>query len=389
MRQTGAQSVVLGQSLYITSACYFVRLMHVSAVDLFCGAGGLTNGLEQAGITVEAGFDIDPDCAYPYEVNNDAEFYEEDVGEIARDEPDRIGKLLDDDADATLIAGCAPCQPFSPLTHGEDSSDHDQYGMLRAFLEIVRTVDPDLVVMENVYEIRDADVYEEFVEGLVELGYNLNLDDDKRVYCPDYGIPQTRRRWVVLGSKRGMLDLGEPHISDPEEYVTVEKRIKNIPPLEAGERHESDPLHWARDLSDKNRRRVAASEPGKTWEDWPKDLLLECHKKESGQTYGSVYGRMVPDEPAPTITTQFYNLGSGRFGHYDTDQNRALSLREGAMIQTFPREYRFAEDPTELGMLKIGRLIGNAVPPELGRLIGERILEFLEGTDRQIALTDY
>ena len=166
--------------------------MHVSAVDLFCGAGGLTNGLEQAGITVEAGFDIDPDCEYPYEVNNDAEFYEEDVGEIARDEPDRIGKLLDDDADATLIAGCAPCQPFSPLTHGEDSSDHDQYGMLRAFLEIVRTVDPDLVVMENVYERRDADVYEEFVEGLVELGYNLNPDDDKRVYCPDYGIPQTR-----------------------------------------------------------------------------------------------------------------------------------------------------------------------------------------------------
>lgn len=363
--------------------------MHVSAVDLFCGAGGLTHGLEQAGIKVEAGFDIDPDCAYPYEANNDAEFYEEDVGDIARDEPEQIGKLLDDDADATLIAGCAPCQPFSPLTHGENSSEHEQYGMLRAFLEIVRTVNPDLVVMENVYEIRDADVYEEFVEGLVELGYNLNPDDDKRVYCPDYGIPQTRRRWVVLGSKRGMLDLGESPISNSEEYVTVAKRIKDIPPLKPGERHESDPLHWARDLSDKNRQRVAASEPGKTWKDWPKDLLLECHKKESGKTYGSVYGRMVPDEPAPTITTQFYNLGSGRFGHYDTEQNRALSLREGAMIQTFPREYRFAEDPAELGMLKIGRLIGNAVPPELGRLIGERILEFLEGTDRQIALSDY
>lgn len=363
--------------------------MHVSAVDLFCGAGGLTNGLEQAGISVEAGYDIDPDCEYPYEVNNEAEFYQEDIGEIARDEPERIAERLDDDADATMVAGCAPCQPFSPLTHGEESSDHDQYGMLRAFLEIVRAADPDLVVMENVYEVRDADVYQEFVAGLEELGYNLNPDDDKRVYCPDYGIPQTRRRWVALASKQGMLDLGEPPISDPDEYVTVASRIDDLDPIEAGKRHESDPLHWARDLSETNQRRVKASEPGKTWREWPDELQLDCHRKESGQTYASVYGRMEADKPAPTITTQFYNLGSGRFGHYDTDQNRALSLREGAMIQTFPRDYQFAEDPQELGLHKIGRLIGNAVPPELGRLVAERVIEFLEGTDRQVALSDY
>jgi len=181
--------------------------MYVSAVDLFCGAGGLTHGLEQAGISVEAGFDVDSDCLFPYEKNNGATFFSQDIGRIAREEPETISDHFDNDADATLLARCAPCQPFSPLTHGEDSADHNKYGMLRAFLKIVRYTDPDLVVMENVYEIQSADVYNEFVNGLEELGYNLNPDTDKRVYCPEYGIPQTRRRWVLLASKDGRIDL--------------------------------------------------------------------------------------------------------------------------------------------------------------------------------------
>jgi len=98
---------------------------------------------------------------------------------------------------------------------------------------------------------------------------------------------------------------------------------------------------------------------------------------------------MVANEPAPTITTQFYNLGSGRFGHYDTDQDRAISLREGAMIQTFPEDYRFVNESDEIELNKIGRLIGNAVPPKLGEVIGERVIEFIEWSDRQSSLTDF
>ncbi|KAA9400770.1 DNA cytosine methyltransferase [Haloarcula sp. CBA1131] len=363
--------------------------MHISAIDLFCGAGGLTNGLERAGISVEAGIDIDPDCEYPYGQNNDAEFLLEDIGELARDEPERVAEYFDTEADATLLAGCAPCQPFSPLTHGSDSSEHSKYGMLEAFLELVKEIDPDFVVMENVFEVRHADVYNEFIEELDELGYNLNPENDRRVYCPEYDIPQTRRRWVVLASKGGCMDLGAPLNPNPKSYPTVKDRIGHLEPLKAGETSESDPLHSARELSETNLKRIRNSEPGGSWQDWPEELILECHKKVSGQSYESVYGRMVADEPAPTITTQFYNLGSGRFGHYDTDQDRALSLREGAMLQTFPEDYSFAEDPEEVGITKIGRLIGNAVPPKLGEVIGDRVGEFLTGIDKQAMISEY
>ncbi len=363
--------------------------MHVSAIDLFCGAGGLTNGLEQAGISVEVGIDVDIDSRFPYEENNEATFLAQDVGRIAREEPEIVADYFDNESDSTLLAGCAPCQPFSPLTHGESSASHDKYGMLRAFLEIVRYTDPDFVVMENVYEIRTADVYDEFVAGLRELGYNLNPDSDKRVYCPEYGIPQTRRRWVLLGSRDGRIDLGTPQYLDPDEYPTVADCIGHLPSIEAGETHSEYPLHTARDLSEENLQRIRQSRPGGSWKDWDEELLLECHKKASGQSYKSVYGRMIADEPAPTITTQFYNLGSGRFGHYDTTQDRALSLREGAMIQTFPEEYRFVDDLDEIEITKVGRMIGNAVPPVLGEVIGRRVIEFIQWSDRQSSLNDF
>ncbi|WP_136603217.1 DNA cytosine methyltransferase [Salinigranum halophilum] len=363
--------------------------MDVSAVDLFCGAGGLTNGLEAAGIPVEAGFDVDEDCEYAYESNNHAKFVPADLAEVARRDPAEIGDYLDEDADVTLIAGCAPCQPFSPLNHGSDSTEHAMYGMLSVFGEIVKHVQPDFVVMENVYEVRDDPVYHEFVRQLQELGYNVNRDKDKRVYCPDFDIPQKRRRWVALASKQGTLDLGEPICTDPTQYKSVEEQIGHLPPLEAGETHPDDWLHTARSLDDINVKRVSQSKPGGTWRDWDEELRLECHTKESGSTYDSVYGRMRPEDPAPTITTQFYNLGSGRFGHYDQSQNRAISLREGALIQTFPADYEFAESLEDIGISKCGQLIGNAVPPELGRVIGDRVIEFLDGKDRQEAITDY
>lgn len=363
--------------------------MKVSAVDLFCGSGGLTNGLEAAGVTVEAGFDIDEDCRYAYEENNDAEFVHADLAEIARDEPSRIGEYLDDDADATLVAGCAPCQPFSPLNHGKDSSDHAMYGLLSVFSFIVEVVDPDIVVMENVYEVRKADVYDDFVNTMNDLKYNMNPKQDKRVYCPEYGIPQKRRRWVVTASKEGRLDLGSPTVTNEKRYPTVKGAIKTLPSIEAGETCSSDWLHTSRSLSETNLKRVAQSVPGGTWKDWDPELRLECHKQDSGSTFASVYGRMEADEPAPTITTQFYNLGSGRFGHYDTDQDRAISLREGALIQTFPEDYQFAEEYDDLGITKYGQLIGNAVPPDLGEVIGRRVLEFLRGEGRQETIPDY
>lgn len=363
--------------------------MDVSAIDLFCGAGGLICGLERAGINVEAGIDIDPACEHPVEVNTDAEFIHGNVAEIAEENPDQIAQLFDETADAQLLAGCAPCQPFSPLTHGEQSSEHQEYALLSHFAEIVNHCQPDIVVAENVYEVRHSEIYNEFVFRLQEMGYNINPEQDKRVYCPEYDIPQTRRRWVLLASKEGSLDLSGPINESEEEYPTVEETIDDLNPLQAGETDPKDPLHSTRSLSETNLERIRHSKPGGSWRDWPDRLVLDCHMKDSGQTFEAVYGRMNPEEPAPTITTQFYNLGSGRFGHYDTDQDRALSLREGALLQTFPEDYEFFPDDEEMEITKAGRMIGNAVPPQLGKVIGQRAVEFLEGTDRQMALNDY
>lgn len=356
--------------------------MNVSAVDLFCGSGGLTYGLERAGVSVAAGIDVDPDCEYPYQANTNARFVQSDIEPLAKRNPERVASLFDFRPDVKILAGCAPCQPFSALNHGTDSSSHEKWGMIDSFRLLVEDIGPDVVVMENVYQVRNHDVYERFEESLEDAGYFVNDDEDKRVYCPEFGIPQKRKRWVLLASKRGPLSLGEPPIADEADYPTVRETIDHLPPLEAGEEHPERRIHQARTLSETNLERIRLMEPGADWRIWEekgrRDLMLECHKKESGRSFKAPYSRVRPDEPAPTMTTQFYNYGSGRFGHYE--QDRALSLLEGAMLQSFPEDYEFVPEDEEMYTKQMGRLIGNAVPPKLAELIGERILEHLEET---------
>jgi len=158
--------------------------------------------------------------------------------------------------------------------------------------------------------------------------------------------------------------------------VSIKEAIGGLPSLEAGEKDSQDNLHVCSKLSKINLVRIQHSKPGGTWRDWPEELLPDCYKKKSGQTYSSVYGRMCWDNLSPTITTQFYKYGTGRFGH--PDQNRAISLREGALIQSFPNDYLFIEKQNEINFTRIGRHIGNAVPPKLGKYIGECILKHLE-----------
>lgn len=353
--------------------------MKVSAVDLFCGAGGLTYGLEQAGISVEAGIDLDKDSAYPYEENTDAEFIRTDIHPLSQN-PERIARSFPWNSDLDVLAACAPCQPYSTLSHakGRTREDHDQWGLLDDVRRIVEYVEPDVVVTENVLQVRHDSIYEEFVETLEELGYAVNSDENENVYCPEYGIPQKRKRWVLLASREGPLKLPEPEYTDESEYSTVRETIDHLPPIGAGEVHPDHDFHRARELTDTNLERIRNMEPGGDWRLWEErgldHLLADCHTRDSGRTYKAPYSRMAPDEPAPTITTQFYNYGSGRFGHYDTDQDRALSILEGALLQTFPEDYEFYDDWEDVGVKNLGRLIGNAVPPLLGQKIGNAIL---------------
>lgn len=180
---------------------------------------------------------------------------------------------------------------------------------------------------------------------------------------------------MLFASKFGEIEIVAATHS-PDQYRTVRDAIGHLEPLEAGQTSEKDPLHRASRLSELNLRRIRASVPGGTWRDWDDELVAGCHKKESGRGYASVYGRMQWDEPSPTITAQCYGFGNGRFGH--PEQDRAISLREAALLQTFPEDYQFVppEDPHYITV--IGRLIGNAVPVDLGRVIAKSIKRHLE-----------
>lgn len=339
------------------------------AIDLFCGVGGLTHGLVKAGVRVAAGIDIDPDSRYAYEENNAARFIEKDITKVTKQE---LANLYPADS-VRVLAGCAPCQPFSTLSQGRDARKDSKWGLLGEFGRLARALQPDYVTMENVPQLRKHTVFTDFVKTLRALDYHVVSDV---LYCPEYGVPQERSRLVLLASRHGPISMpAKTH--GPASYLTVGETIRKLPPLRAGEQDAHDPIHKAAGLTPINMKRIRASKPGGTWRDWDPELVLPCHRKENGKSWPGVYGRMTWDAPSPTITTEFYNLGSGRFGH--PVQNRALSLREGALLQTFPRDYKFIDRREKLSLTGVATLIGNAVPVRLGEVIGRALLSHARG----------
>ncbi|HIF5826068.1 TPA: DNA cytosine methyltransferase [Vibrio parahaemolyticus] len=336
----------------------------IKAVDLFCGAGGLTHGLSLSGIDVVAGYDIEPNCRYAYESNNSAKFVQKDVSEVNASE---ITKLLDG-ANVTMLAGCAPCQPFSRYLSGKDTSTDKKWPLLYEFARLIRGVRPDIVTMENVPDVVRHSVYDDFVSDLEELGYTVW---SSKVFCPDYGMPQMRKRHVLIASLQGQIELIEP-THNKSNYVTVRDVIGHLPKIKAGEQYEHDPLHKSPNLSPVNLQRIRHSKEGGSWKDWPEELRAKCHRKDSGKNYTGVYARMSWDSPSPTMTTQCYGYGNGRFGH--PVQDRAISLREAAIFQTFPQNYKFVRNDEAFKFIDLGRMIGNAVPVRLGEVIGCSIL---------------
>lgn len=341
----------------------------IYGVDLFCGVGGLTHGLRLSGIDVRLGVDIDPACEYPYVSNNDADFLLKSVEHI--DGLELLSHFPEDGF--TLLAGCAPCQTFSTYNQKANDSD-DRWWLLRHFSRLIDEVDPDLVTMENVPGLAEQNVFAEFIGHLQTKKQKYHVFKDV-VNCAKYGIPQQRRRLVTIASKLGPVKLLTPTEFGRREK-TVAEAIGHLPELQAGMVDSHDSLHQCASLSPLNLRRIQASVPGGSWQDWPEDLMTECHKRQTGKTYKSVYGRMRADIPAPTMTTQFYGFGNGRFGH--PTQHRAISLREGAILQSFPTDYKFVPDGEKVHQKVIGRLIGNAVPVTLGEVIGKSLRRHIE-----------
>lgn len=334
----------------------------IQAVDLFCGAAGLSLGLKRSGIKVVAGIDLDPACQYPFEQNIKSPFLQLDVQTLTNAKVEGLFS-----SPLRVLAGCAPCQPFSGYTTRRRAID-TRWQLLLEFLRIAEGVKPEIVTLENVPRLAHLPLWTTFVSRLEAAGYHVTwavLD------AANYGVPQNRRRLVLLGSRLGKIDLPKPKKTSR----TVRSVIGKLSRIPAGKKNETDPLHAARALTARNLARIRIAKPAGTWKEWPKSMRAACHTTESGRTYPSVYGRMSWDKPAPTITTQFYGFGNGRFGH--PEQDRAITLREGSLLQSFPKSFKFTADGSRVNFRAIGRLIGNAVPPALGQAIGKAIVDHI------------
>ena len=349
----------------------------IQAIDFFCGAGGMSCGLTRAKINVLAGIDIDADCRNTYEHDKNgigAKFIGTDlINASLSDLEQRLG--VEKREDGLIFAGCSPCQYWSKINTDKTKSARKK-NLLERFGEFIDYYQPGYVLVENVPGLltkKNEKVLAHFRSLLEELEYTY---EDGIVDVTSYGVPQKRRRYLLIASRLGD-GINLPESSKFEGGTDLRDFIgdtEKFPPVEAGHRDESDFMHTVSRLSNLNLRRIRATKKdGGGRLDWADDPELQIPAyKGKDDHFTDVYGRMRWDEPAPTITTRFNSLSNGRFGH--PEQDRAISLREGATLQTFPEDYVFR------GSLQgIARQIGNAVPPRMAKELGNVIIEHYAG----------
>lgn len=352
-----------------------------SVIDLFCGVGGLTHGFVKENFNVVAGIDFDKSCQYAYEKNNNTTFYHKDISKLTSDEL----SMLFPKGKKKILVGCAPCQPYSIFnrknkTQGDTQTlDDPRWLLLYSFSKLIIELKPEIVSMENVPLLKNfkgGKVFNDFVHLLEENGYKVTHEIHN---AQDYGVPQRRRRLVLLAALDEKIEMLPPTHSK-DNFQTVKDAIGGLPPLLDGEVDSKDPLHRARKLNELTKRRIRATVEGGSWKNWPEELKLECHKNEGGKLYGSVYGRMSWDEVSPTMTTYCCGLNNGRFGH--PQQDRAISLREAALLQSFPPDYDFIDENLPMSISRIAKHIGNAVPVGLGVAVAKSIKNHIERLER-------
>ena len=374
------------------------------AVDFYCGAGGTTRGLLDAGGYVIAGIDKDESCRETYRRNNrnstldyaEPEFIGKDVFPATESYPhgqqaevwDTLQELIPHyrrmAPDAPLLfAICAPCQSFTKfvqhkMTKERSISRERDKNLLSHSVAFVKEFEPDMIISENVANI--GFVWTDFQWQIRDLGYNIG---GGKICASRFGVPQYRRRSILMAVKKeadSELDFNLPvpnHDGDASPCPSVRDAIRGLPALVAGGKHPDITNHECRNLTEINRQRIMSVEPGQPNFGFSEtrfgDLSLPCHRRLAGKGkrgFGDVYTRMHPDRPAPTITTRFHSISNGRFAHYDTGQVRGISLREGATLQSFREDYQFFGD----GMDTIARMIGNAVPPKLSAYMAKWLL---------------
>ena len=313
-----------------------------------------------------AGVDVDSACRFPFESNIDASFlHDEDVVTL----PGLVCLGYGPESVVRLLADAPRAGRSRPYRRGADTSLEKDWPLLTEFGRLVAETGVELVTMENVPRLGSSRVFANFVADLRAADYHVSW---RSCYGPDYGLAQGRRRLVLLASRLGPIEIPAGRLSGGP-YRTVRDEIGDLPALSAGASDRDDRLHRSRALSEMNLRRIRASTPGGTWQDWPEHLRAPCHRKPSGGTFRNVYARMEWDSPSPTITTLAHNFGTGRFGH--PQQDRPISLREAGMLQGFPQDYRFVREDEPVFFTVLGRLIGNAVPPPIAEAVGTALVD--------------
>jgi DNA (cytosine-5)-methyltransferase 1 len=340
----------------------------VKVIDFFCGSGGASKGLEQAGFEIALGLDIDENSQATYQMNfPKAQFINKDIRRVETEEVLEIVKVNNA---PLLITACAPCQPFSKQNNSKSEKD-ERRTLLDETHRFILALNPEYIMLENVPGMQNVDSKIEgpfcrFTDFLTTNGYHFIKFIAK---SEEYGVPQRRKRLVILASRLGeMCEPKRTHGDKLLEFRTVRDAIGHFTPIAAGTVCQQDPVHRTPQLNPRNLERIKNTPEGGDRRNWPEHLINECHKNYAGHT--DTYGRMSWDELAPTLTTKCHSYSNGRFGHPDVSQNRAISLREAASLQTFPDDFQFFG-----GSGSMARQIGNAVPCELARQFGLSIIE--------------
>ena len=328
----------------------------IKVVDFFSGCGGTSSGFQAAGMEIILGLDFDTSAAQTFQLNfPKAKFVLSDIASVPTDQ---LPIHIDRNHEFLLFSGCAPCQPFSQQNRQKEKND-PRRNLLLEFGRFVKYWQPDFVFVENVPGLQkvksDNGPFATFCTLLSDLGYQF---DFKIFSSTVFGVPQKRERLMLMASRHNSIKFPDFSV---KKLPTVRDWIGDLPKIAAGETHPIDPEHQAAKLSEINLKRLKATPEGGNRKNWPAYLWLECHKNYSG--HSDVYGRLWWDKPAATLTTKCISYSNGRYGH--PEQDRAITIREAACLQTFPKDYKFSGS---LGSK--ARQIGNAVPPLIAKKVG-------------------